>query len=45
LDNFVATPHVAAQTLDAQKCVGEDVAKIARAFSSGESLAGLGITV
>ncbi len=45
LDNFVATPHVAAQTLGAQKCVGEDVAKIARAFSSGESLAGLGITV
>ncbi len=45
LDNFVATPHVAAQTIDAQKCVGEDVAKIVHAFSSGQSLAGLGIII
>jgi D-3-phosphoglycerate dehydrogenase len=45
LDNFVATPHVAAQTIDAQKYVGEDVAKIVHAFSSGQSLAGLGIII
>ena len=45
LDNFVATPHVAAQTLDAQQRVGEDVLEIIRAFSSGRSLSGLGIIV
>ncbi|MCS7468883.1 hydroxyacid dehydrogenase [Stieleria sp. ICT_E10.1] len=45
LDNFVATPHVAAQTIDAQRCVGEDVAKIVHAFSSGQSLVGLGIVI
>ena len=43
LDNFVATPHVAAQTLDAQQRVGEDVLEIIRVFSAGRSLSGLGI--
>lgn len=45
LDNFVATPHVAAQTLDAQQRVGENVLEIIRAFSAGRSLSGLGIIV
>jgi D-3-phosphoglycerate dehydrogenase len=45
LDNFVATPHVAAQTLDAQKRVGEDVLGIIRAFSAGHSLSDLGVVV
>ena len=45
LDNFVGTPHVGAQTLDAQRCVGEDVLEIIRAFSAGHSLSGLGVIV
>lgn len=35
LDRFVATPHVGAQTVEAQQKVGSDVVKIIRAFAEG----------
>ena len=45
LDNFVATPHVAAQTIDAQRRVGGDVLEIIQSFCAGRSLSGLGGSV
>jgi len=45
LDSFVATPHVAAQTVDAQRRVGEDVLEIIRAFSDDRDLSKLGVLV
>jgi D-3-phosphoglycerate dehydrogenase len=45
LDNFVGTPHVAAQTVEAQRRVGEDVLKIIQAFSAGHDLSGLGVVL
>ena len=38
LDNFVGTPHVGAQTLEAQKKVGEDVVKIVKAYVNGDDI-------
>ncbi|MCF7900318.1 hydroxyacid dehydrogenase [Candidatus Babeliales bacterium] len=32
LDNFIGTPHVGAQTIDAQKKIGDDILKIISAF-------------
>jgi D-3-phosphoglycerate dehydrogenase len=43
LDNVVATPHVGAQTFDAQWRVGEDVVGIVQAFSAGRSISELGV--
>jgi D-3-phosphoglycerate dehydrogenase len=42
LDNFVATPHVGAQTVEAQREVGENVVKIIDAFAAGDDLARAG---
>jgi D-3-phosphoglycerate dehydrogenase / 2-oxoglutarate reductase len=36
LENFVGTPHVGAQTVEAQRKVGEDVARIIDAYAVGE---------
>ncbi len=38
LDNFVGTPHVAAQTFEAQRAVGEDVVRIVHDFAVGQPL-------
>ena len=38
LDNFVGTPHVGAQTLEAQERVGDDVLKVIEAFRTGQDL-------
>lgn len=38
LDNFIGTPHAAAQTLDAQKKIGGDVVKIINAFQNQSDL-------
>ena len=42
LDNFVATPHVGAQTVEAQREVGENVVRIIDAFAAGDDLARAG---
>lgn len=42
LDNFVGTPHVAAQTLEAQRRVGEDVVRVIQAFERNGDLGSLG---
>jgi phosphoglycerate dehydrogenase-like enzyme len=42
LDNFVATPHVGAQTVEAQREIGETVVRIIDAFAAGEDLAQVG---
>ncbi len=42
LDNFVATPHVGAQTVDAQREIGDNVVKIIDAFAAGDDLAQAG---
>ena len=39
LDNFVGTPHVGAQTVEAQRKVGWDVVRIIEAFVAGEQIA------
>lgn len=38
LENFVGTPHVAAQTSDAQRHVGEDVLRVIQDFAAGRPL-------
>lgn len=38
LDNFVGTPHVGSQTIEAQKKIGGDVLKIINAFEQGLDL-------
>ena len=45
LPNFVGTPHVAAQTEDAQARVGESVVRIIDAFAAGEDLSVHGVVV
>ena len=42
LPNFVATPHVGAQTLEAQRKVGTDVVRIIDALATGKDLAEYG---
>ena len=42
LDNFVGTPHVAAQTREAQRRVGEDVVRVIEAFERDGDLGSLG---
>ena len=42
LDNFVATPHVGAQTVEAQREIGENVVQIIDAFAVGDDLAQAG---
>jgi phosphoglycerate dehydrogenase-like enzyme len=43
LENFVGTPHVAAQTIDAQREIGESVERIIAKFHNSEPLDHLGI--
>jgi D-3-phosphoglycerate dehydrogenase len=45
LPNFIGTPHVGAQTRDAQRQVGEAVVKILDAFAAGASWEAHGIVV
>jgi phosphoglycerate dehydrogenase-like enzyme len=45
LDNFVGTPHVAAQTVDAQQRVGEVVVQVIDAFAAGADPARYGVEV
>jgi len=45
LDNFVGTPHVAAQTVDAQREIGENVESIIAAFQNSEPLDRWGISL
>lgn len=45
LDNFIATPHVAAQTVEAQRKIGADVVRIVDALADGKDLASHGAVV
>jgi phosphoglycerate dehydrogenase-like enzyme len=45
LDNFLGTAHAAAQTLDAQRQVGEAVVALVEAFAAGTDLARYGVVV
>jgi D-3-phosphoglycerate dehydrogenase len=45
LDNFIATPHVGAQSLEAQRKIGADVVGIIDALDAGEDLASHGAVV
>ncbi|NQT85899.1 hydroxyacid dehydrogenase [bacterium] len=45
LDNFIATPHVGAQTVEAQRKIGADVVRIVDAMAGGEDLASHGAVV
>jgi len=45
LDNFVGTPHVGAQTVEAQQRVGDDVLKVIEAFRTGQDLRQFGVLV
>ncbi len=45
MSNFVGTPHVAAQTQDAQERVGESVVRIIDAFAVGEDWSIFGVVV
>jgi len=38
LENFIGTPHVGAQTMEAQQKVGEDVASIIDAYAAGSHI-------
>ena len=38
LENFIGTPHVGAQTVEAQRKVGEDVARIIDAYAAGDRI-------
>ncbi len=43
LDNFIGTPHVGAQTWEAQEQVGQDVLAVVDAFVAGEDLSRLAV--
>jgi D-3-phosphoglycerate dehydrogenase len=43
LPNFIGTPHIAAQTRDAQRRVGEAVVRIIDAFAAGADVAAHGV--
>lgn len=45
LDNFVGTPHVAAQTIDAQEKIGDDVVRTVALFEAGKDLNERGLAV
>ena len=45
LDNFIGTPHAAAQTLDAQQQVGEAVLNLVEAYAAGSDLARFGAVI
>jgi D-3-phosphoglycerate dehydrogenase len=45
LDNFIGTPHVAAQTADAQRQIGDAVVDIVEAFAAGADLTRFGVVV
>jgi phosphoglycerate dehydrogenase-like enzyme len=45
LDNFVATPHVAAQTENAQQEIGERIVRILAAFAGGQDIGPHGVSV
>lgn len=38
LERFVGTPHIAAQTIEAQARIGRDVVRVIRAFAKGQDL-------
>jgi phosphoglycerate dehydrogenase-like enzyme len=45
LDNFIGTPHVAAQTVDAQHQVGDAIVNLVEAFAVGNDLGRYGVVV
>ena len=45
LDNFIGTPHIAAQTINAQKKIGDDVLQIVDAYNKGLELRKYAIVV
>ena len=38
LDNFIGTPHVAGQTLEAQAAIGDEVLRIIHSYEAGQPL-------